>query len=139
MPTFAQEQNTADPEVRQQIQALMMNFQEAFNSHDVAAITSLFTQDAVAIRSVATSYGGGTFSGRQALEKMFAGDFALHPRKMVNEHVQLYVMGNDVYATTDTTVEESVGEWKGHELRIYVRPHDSWEIPWKIRMLYVNE
>jgi hypothetical protein len=34
LPTFAQEQNTVDPEVRQQIEAVAMKFGEAFNKHD---------------------------------------------------------------------------------------------------------
>jgi hypothetical protein len=37
MPTFAQEQTTVDPEVRQQIEAAYMKFAEAFNKHDAAA------------------------------------------------------------------------------------------------------
>ena len=43
MPVFAQEQNTVDPEVRQQIEAVHMKFYEAYNKHDAAAIAALFT------------------------------------------------------------------------------------------------
>jgi hypothetical protein len=34
LQTLAQEQNTVDPEVRQQIEALLIKFGEAFNKHD---------------------------------------------------------------------------------------------------------
>ena len=49
MPTFAQEQNTVDPEVRQQIEAVLMKLGEAYNKHDAAAITALYTQNAVQV------------------------------------------------------------------------------------------
>jgi hypothetical protein len=38
VPLFAQEQNTVDPEVRQQIEAVLMKLAEAYNKHDLAAI-----------------------------------------------------------------------------------------------------
>jgi hypothetical protein len=38
VPTLAQEQNTVDPEVRQQIEAVLMKLGEAYNKHDAAAI-----------------------------------------------------------------------------------------------------
>jgi ketosteroid isomerase-like protein len=45
----AQEQNAVDPEVRQQIEAALTNFDEAFNKHDVPATAALYTQDAVEV------------------------------------------------------------------------------------------
>ena len=47
VPTFAQEQNTVDSEVRQQIEALLMKFGEAFNKREPAAMAALYTQDAM--------------------------------------------------------------------------------------------
>ena len=76
LPTLAQEQNTVDPEVRQQIEAAHMKFVEAFNKHDAAAMAALFTFDAVQM----LDWGeGGTFSGQQAIEKHYALDFASSP------------------------------------------------------------
>src|SRR5246127_1810257 len=60
---IAQEQNTVDPEVHQQIEAVHMKFVEAQNKGDAAAIAALFTQDAVQVW-----YGlseGGLASGEQ--------------------------------------------------------------------------
>jgi ketosteroid isomerase-like protein len=133
-PTLAQEQKAVDPEVRQQIEALSLKFVEARNKHDAAAMVALYTQDAVEVQSWATSWGGGTFSGRQAIEKMFGVGFALNHGQMADEIVQVYAIGNDICAIAD----RSVGEWKAHAVTIYVRAHDSWEVPWKIRMVYVN-
>jgi hypothetical protein len=37
VPVLAQEQNTVDPEVRQQIEAVVLKYQEACNNYDAAA------------------------------------------------------------------------------------------------------
>jgi hypothetical protein len=42
-PISAQQKDSVDPEVRQQIEAVLMKFDEAFNKHDAAAIADLFT------------------------------------------------------------------------------------------------
>ena len=47
VPALAQEQNTVDPEVRQQTEALFTNFREAFNNHDPSAIAALYTNNAM--------------------------------------------------------------------------------------------
>ena len=47
LPVLAQEQNTVDPELRQQIEAVLMKFDDAYNKHDAAATPALYTQDAV--------------------------------------------------------------------------------------------
>jgi hypothetical protein len=38
VPALAQEQNTVDPEVRQQIEALFKKLDDAYNKNDLAAI-----------------------------------------------------------------------------------------------------
>ena len=125
LPTFAEEPKSVDPQVRQQIEAVFAQFQEAYNKHDAAAMAALHTQDAVEVRSWA-----GLASGREAIGKRFAFDFASGPGKMVNELVQVYAIGNDICAISNTTV----GIFKGHAVTIYVRDADTW----KIRMAYVK-
>jgi ketosteroid isomerase-like protein len=128
VPAFAQEQNTIDPEARQQLEAVFKKFQEAYNDHDAPAIAALWTEDAVEVRSWES--GGGLHSGRQAIEKVFASDFASSPGKMVNEHFQVYPVRSELCAIYDT----SVGSSKGRVVQIYVRDADTW----KIRMSYVT-
>jgi hypothetical protein len=50
-PVLAQEQNTVDPEVRQQIEALLMKYEEAYNKSDAAGTASLYSQDGIAVLS----------------------------------------------------------------------------------------
>jgi hypothetical protein len=49
VPLLAQEQNTVDPEVRQQIEAAVLKYQEACNNYDAAATAALFTLHAVKV------------------------------------------------------------------------------------------
>jgi hypothetical protein len=48
-PILAQEENTVDPEVLQQIEAVYTKYDEAYNKNDAAAIAALFTQDALQV------------------------------------------------------------------------------------------
>ena len=125
LPTFAQGKNALAPEVRQQIEAVFMQFQEAYNKHDAAAMGELHAQNAVEVRS-----WQGIASGRDAIQKRFAFDFASNLGKMVNELVQVYAIGKDICAIFDTRV----GLDEGHGVTIYVREGDDW----KIRMTYVT-
>jgi len=126
LSAFAQEQKSVDPKVRQQIEAIEMKFQEAYNNRDVAAIVALYTPDAVEVWKP-----GGSASGQEAIEKMFVSEFAKNPEKMVNTIVQVnQISGDSIWETMDT----SVGLMDGHAARIIVRDGDTW----KIRMTYVR-
>jgi ketosteroid isomerase-like protein len=128
-PTLAQEQNTIDPEVRQQIEAVLMKFDEANNKNDAAATAALVAKDAVEVW-----YGlseGGLASGQQAIEKRYAAEFGARPTNMSNKLVQVYAIGNDICAITEWSLPPV---YKGHLVRIYGRDADTW----KIRMAYSN-
>src|ERR1700738_1285046 len=80
VPALAQEQNTVDPEVRQQIEAALTKFDEAYNKNDAAAPAApaaLFAQDAVEVWYGASE--GGLASGQQAIEKRYATEFGARP------------------------------------------------------------
>ena len=127
LSTFAQEQNTVDPEVRQQIEALLMKFGEAFNKHDPAAIAALYTQNA--IRS--ESWWSEGALGQRAIEKSYTGMLASSPGEFVGQVVEVYPIGNDMCVIT----KDSEGTlWKGYKTWICNRDADTW----KIRMEYVN-
>jgi type II secretory pathway pseudopilin PulG len=42
LPTFAQQKDTVDPKIEQQIRALAQKYDEAINKHDSVAIASLY-------------------------------------------------------------------------------------------------
>jgi uncharacterized protein (TIGR02246 family) len=125
LPTYTQQKDTLDPEVRQQIEAALMKFNEAYNKHDATAIAALFTPDAVQV----LDWGeGGTFSGQQDIEKHYALDFPSSPPELVEKLIQVYAIGDKISAIS----EWSSGIRKGYRTRIYVRELDEW----KIRMEY---
>jgi hypothetical protein len=65
LPTFAQQKDTADPRIAQQIPMLAAKYDEAFNSHDATAVAALFTGDG------ARSFRTGQFMvGRQSRKIM---------------------------------------------------------------------
>ena len=47
LPTFAQQKNTPDPQLRQRLVALVKKYDDAFNKNDAAAVAANFTEDAV--------------------------------------------------------------------------------------------
>ena len=129
VPTLAQEQNAVDPQVRQQIEAVFMKFGVAFNKHDAAAITALYTQDAVQWWSFSSE--GAVASGQQAIEKRYTGHFASSPGEFVGQLVQVYAIGNEM----SVIAEKSHGFFgKGYMTWICFPDGDSWNI----RMEYVN-
>jgi ketosteroid isomerase-like protein len=127
LPTFAEEKNTVDSEVRQQIEAVLMKYDEAFNKLDAVAVAALFTRDAVEVLGWET--GGGAATGQQAIEKRYARDLAGGMNNHVTKLVQVYPIGSEVCAI----IKASVAQWKNTAVRIYVRDADTW----KINMAYV--
>lgn len=69
LPTFAQQTNAPDPQLREQILALAKEFDEAWNNNDPAALAALFTEDGVEVRDIGPIYG------RDALEKSWVEMF----------------------------------------------------------------
>jgi ketosteroid isomerase-like protein len=65
-PIFAQQKDTVDPEVRQQIEAVLRQFDEAYNKHDAAALAALFTPEAVEMFPFEAP---AVISGQQAIQK----------------------------------------------------------------------
>jgi hypothetical protein len=118
---LAQEQNAVDPEVRQQIEAALMKYDEAWNKNDAAAFAARFTLEATDVRRWEAA---GLVSGQEAIEKRYAAEFASGLSNYVSKLVQIYPIGSDICAIT----QWSVGPWKGYGVRIFVRDADDWKI-----------
>jgi uncharacterized protein (TIGR02246 family) len=127
VPTFAQEKDAVDPEVRQQIEAVLKKYDEAFNKHDAEAVAALFTPNAIEV--LGWHPAGGAASGQHAIEKRYAAELAGGMNDHVTKLVQVYPIGSEVCAIT----KDSVAQWKNSAVRIFVRDADTW----KINMAYV--
>jgi uncharacterized protein (TIGR02246 family) len=128
LPTFAQQKDTVDPEVRQQIEGVLKKFDEAYNNHDAAAIADLFTPDAI---EVFRWEAPDTIAGQQAIKKRYESEASEgSATNMTHKVVQIYAVGDDICAFTDY----SVLMWKNQQLVIFVRDADTW----KIRMAYAS-
>jgi uncharacterized protein (TIGR02246 family) len=126
-PTFAQQKDTVDPKVDQQIRALAAKFDAAINKHDAAAVAALYTEEGVHTR-------GGASHGRQAIEKSYAKDFQ---RWRFSNHFtrvdRLIAASNEVRGTgkwSQTFQDENGvrGNDEGYYSWILVREGDTWKI-----------
>jgi ketosteroid isomerase-like protein len=103
LPTFAQQTNAPDPQLRQMLDASIKKCDEAFNNNDAAALAALYTDDAV----IVTDHG--PIYGREALEKHFADLFkAIHISNHIGKADQysphiIGTAGNEMWAN---------GEWR---------------------------
>jgi uncharacterized protein (TIGR02246 family) len=129
LPTFAQQKDTVDPKIAQQIRVLASNFGAACNRNDAAAVAALYSQDGF----VVLPWGGG-FHGRQAIEKGFAGVFqSWHPSSQISKLDRLKAAGNEVRSSgrwSHTTYETGGAPSKreGSFAWIMVREGDTWKI-----------
>ena len=131
VPSIAQDKNTVDPEVYQQIEAVLTKFDEAYNRNDAAAVAALYTQDAVRLLSWESE--SGLASGQQAIGKKFAVEFASSPSNESHKLLQVYALGSEICAMTEWNIPPFSNKKAG--VRIYVRDADTW----KVRVDYVTE
>ena len=118
----AEEQSTITPEVRQQIEAVVTKFDQAFKQ-DAAALADLYTQNAVQVWGFES--GSGAVSGQQAIEKRYASELASGMTVHVSKILQLYPVGDEICAILKYS---TASVWKGYATRIYVRDADTWKI-----------
>jgi ketosteroid isomerase-like protein len=69
LPTFAQQTNPPDPQLRQRLEAVIKKHTDALDNNDAAAVAANFTEDGIFVTP------NGTFFGREAIEKHYADDF----------------------------------------------------------------
>jgi hypothetical protein len=89
LPTFGQEKNTVDPEVRQQIESLLVKGDEAYNKRDATAFADSYSDEAVFVGG-----GGGAepHYGRQAnahvvFQQVVFGDCRKHHQEAFGKRV----------------------------------------------------
>jgi uncharacterized protein (TIGR02246 family) len=90
VPAFAQDKDTVDPQIKQQIRVLAAKYDAAFNNHDATAIAALYTEDGFHVFH-------GKSHGRKAIEKSYTYDFqSRNPNNHISTVHQVIVLGNEV-------------------------------------------
>ncbi len=69
LPTFAQQTNTPDPQLRQKLIAAIKKHTDALDKNDAAAVAANFTEDGILITP------DGPIFGRESIEKYYVGLF----------------------------------------------------------------
>ena len=134
LPTFAQQTNTPDPQLREALATLLKKMDDGFVNSDAAALAALYTDDAVHV-----TFNQPPIYGREAIQKHFEDDFKkLHFIKYLSKleeyspHV-IGTAGNVLWSTGefDQTFQVENGNplrIKGHLLTILVRDGDALKI-----------
>ena len=94
-------QSIATEKDRQQIEKAATSFVEAFNKHDVKAVTELFTDDAEFVER-----RGDRFVGREEIAAAFAEAFEESPKSKISLTVDSLR-----FVTPDVAVEEGMTTW----------------------------
>jgi uncharacterized protein (TIGR02246 family) len=129
-PTFAQQKDTVDPKVEQQIRALAQKYDEAINKHDSVAIASLYAQN-----GVWRTYDHGSFYGQKAIEKAYARWVftTWQVRNYLTSVNRIFARGNEIRSsgTWSCTFQNTSGGPANDEGRyswVIVREGDTWKI-----------
>jgi uncharacterized protein (TIGR02246 family) len=131
-PARAQERNTIDPQVRQEVEALNLKYDEAFNRNDAEAVATLLTADAVETGPEEVA------SGQQEIEDRYKILFESHPNRHATKLDQVYAIGSRVCAISEWSVMQKKHTSQpmllkeGYVVTINIREGDAW----KIGMLY---
>jgi uncharacterized protein (TIGR02246 family) len=128
LPAFAQQKNTVDPKIVEQIRALAAKYDGASNRHDAAGVAAVYIEDG------ARSFQNGTVHGRQAIEKDYARDFQRwHASNRFTTVDRVIAAGNEIrsFGRWSYTFKEDNGGPRndnGYYRWVLVREGDAWKI-----------
>ena len=132
LPTLAQQKDTVDPQIIEQLNAHCEKMDEAVNNNDAAAVAALFTKDGVLVTN------SGPIYGREAIEKYRAdefkkGHFSNHIGKwdQYSPHI-IGAAGNEIWSNGEWSLTYQVDggspiQLKGYWSNIQVREGDAWK------------
>ena len=126
LPSFAQQTNSPDPELREALTTFNKKVDDGLNSGDAAALAALFTEDAVFVTDQ------GPIFGRQAIEKKYADVFQQwHPTNYIVEVDKVNAIGNEAWKIGEwsCTLQTKDGPFpiKGYFASIFVRADGAWK------------
>ena len=139
LPAFAQQKETSDPQIIEQLNALTKKFIDGVDNNDAATVAALYTEDAVFVTPEGPLYG------REAIQKFWTDLFKqfhvsnhLSKDDPYSPHI-IGTAGNEVWRNaewSETLQGQSGGpiQLKGYWSAIEVREGNDW----KHRMLTVN-
>jgi uncharacterized protein (TIGR02246 family) len=129
--TLAQQKDTVDPQIIEQLAALPKKFAAAFNNNDGAALAALYAEDAV----LATD--SGPIYGREAIEKFYVDlfkqvHFSNQVAKPYSPHI-IGTTGNDMWWNGEWSNTIKGDNWgpidqKGYFANILVREGGDWKV-----------
>ena len=136
LPTFAQQTNTPDPKLRDELVAFFKAFDEAMLNSDAAVVAALYSEDGCYVDPTA-----GPIYGKKAIEKSYADmfqktRFTKHMVKLeqYSPHI-IGTAGNEAWMTGEWSLTFQVQngtpmQWQGHCLDFCVREGDAWK--WRV-------
>lgn len=138
LPTFAQQTNTPDPQLRQKLVDAIKKHTDALDKNDATAVAANFTENGILVTP------DGPIFGREAIEKHYAEDFKQGLRLSKNtatpDDDSPHIIGkdsNERWATGKWTATAQGKDWGPVEISGYwsvIREGDDW----KMRMLAYN-
>jgi uncharacterized protein (TIGR02246 family) len=129
LPTFAQQKDTVDPKIVEQIRVLTTKYEQAYNNHDPAAVAALYTEDGAFVTT-----HNGVKHGREAIAKHCEKiEFQLwHAYNLVKTIDRVIAVGDEIriFGRWNCTFKDDAytRNVEGHYLWICVRQGDAWEI-----------
>jgi uncharacterized protein (TIGR02246 family) len=131
LPTFAQQTNTPDPQLREKLIAAIKKHTDALDKNDAAAVAANFTEDAVTVEQ-----DGPTF-GREAIQKLWTQrfqDVQLSNNRVTVDEDSPHIIGTDgkqMWATGAWTATIQGKGWGPKDIKGYwtvIREGDDWKI-----------
>ena len=137
LPTFAQQTNTPDPQLRERLIALIKNYDEVFNKNDAPALAVFFTEDAVFVTETGPIYGREAIVKHltDLFQKVHFSDHIGKPDEY-SPHI-IGTAGNEVWASGGWSATIKGQDFGPTQIKGYwsvIREGDDW----KIRMLTTN-
>jgi len=134
VPAFAQQKETVDPQIIEQLAARGKKIHEAWNNNDAAAVAATYTADAVLVTDTGLVYG------REAIERYYADLFKqIHISNQFGKsdeyspHI-IGTAGNELWSNGEWSLTYRVNgggpgpiQLKGYWSNIYLREGDAWK------------
>jgi uncharacterized protein (TIGR02246 family) len=131
LPAFAQQTNTPDPQLRENLIAAIKKHIDALDKNDATAVAANFTEDGVNVEQ-----DGPTF-GRQAIEKLWAQRFQnvqFSNNRVTVDEDSPHIIGTDgkqMWATGAWSATIQGKGWGPKDIKGYwtvIREGDDWKI-----------